>query len=276
MVNAPPREKEPKVVQGYFFCAVGGLFAVVCARRLISRKPLLVLSDSGFEMPASNIGPVAWVDVEHVKVMRINHVPYLTLGVRNAHALLSRQSPVQKLNTGFNRMFFGLLDVGVPLTGLDRSGAEVLDFVDRQIGPRLSRDHVFDLIRLVTQLAKRPDARALKSLRAIFDPAAPELWDEAERILLYIAPTDVVVERHEAAVDMAKSPPEAVADVSLRVTGRMADAQPPETVVMQAKVLLRKVGDGWLIRAIQGGRIRSLSTVERTGQKESTLTRPAP
>lgn len=269
MVIAPLDAKKPTDIQGYFCCAVGGIFAVASARRLITRRPLLVLSHSGFEMPASRIGQVAWADIEAARVLSCNGVPFLTLGLRNAHALLSRQSLVQKLLTRANRMFYGHLDVGIPLIGLDRPGTEVLDLFDRQIGPTLNRDYLYDLIRVVTKLARRPDKRALQSLRDIFDPAAHELRDEAERVLLYVNPTELVIERQDVTVDISKTPPEAVVNVSLRVTGRMADAQPPETVVMQAKVLLRKASGDWRIRAIEEGRISPWPSVETSGSARS-------
>lgn len=106
------------------------------------------------------------------------------------------------------------------------------------------REHLLALFPRLAAAAERQDAA---TIMAALDPDLHPLRAEAEKVLAEVRPTAVVLTRLEVAVDRKRSPPEAVADMIVRVTGNVIDKATPGTVLVGVKATLHKKGGRWLV-----------------------------
>ena len=83
----------------------------------------------------------------------------------------------------------------------------------------------------VSRLALAAEKQEMATIMAALDPELRPLRDEAERVLKQVRPTEVVITKCDVVVDPAKKPPEAVANLIVRVTGNVIDKGTPGTVL---------------------------------------------
>jgi hypothetical protein len=109
------------------------------------------------------------------------------------------------------------------------------------------------LLELFPRLARAAEAQDLPTIMAALDPELRSLRDEAGRVLEQVRPKDVVITKMEIRLDSAARPPEAVADLIVRVTGNVIDRGAPGTVAVAATVMLHKKNGVWLIKDAEAG-----------------------
>ncbi len=100
----------------------------------------------------------------------------------------------------------------------------------------------------VSRLALAAEKQEMATIMAALDPELRPLRDEAERVLKQVRPTEVVITKCDVVVDPAKKPPEAVANLIVRVTGNVIDKGTPGTVLAGVKVLLYKKDGQWFVK----------------------------
>ena len=88
----------------------------------------------------------------------------------------------------------------------------------------------------------------MATIMVALDPDLRPLRNEVERALTQVRPTAVVVTRIELTLAPASRPPEAVADLIVRVTGNVIDKDTPGTLLAGVRVLLRKKSGRWLVQ----------------------------
>ena len=71
-----------------------------------------------------------------------------------------------------------------------------------------------------------------------------------------VRPTEVAIASVDVVVLPAKKPPKAVANLIVRVTGKVIDKGAPGTVLSGVKVLLRRKGGVWLVDDVEGEQVR--------------------
>lgn len=103
------------------------------------------------------------------------------------------------------------------------------------------------LLDLFPRLARAAEQRDIGTIVAALDPDLHPLRAEAERALARVRPTAVVVTRQDVTVDRAKNPPEATADLIVRVTGDVMDNGPAGQALAGCRVSLRKRDGRWLV-----------------------------
>ncbi len=91
---------------------------------------------------------------------------------------------------------------------------------------------------------------------AVLDPELRPLREEAERVLKQVKPTEVAITSVDVVVQPVKKPPEAVANLIVRVTGNVIDKGTPGTVLVGVKLLLHKKDGRWLVRDAEGEPVR--------------------
>ncbi|MFM8892055.1 MAG: hypothetical protein ACKOTB_10635 [Planctomycetia bacterium] len=104
------------------------------------------------------------------------------------------------------------------------------------------------LLALFPRLARAAETRDVATLVAAVDPDLRPLRAEAERALAVVAPTAVVITRLDVDVRSEGVPPEAMAHLLVRVTGRVIDPHTPSTTLVALKVSLHKRDGAWLVR----------------------------
>jgi hypothetical protein len=107
------------------------------------------------------------------------------------------------------------------------------------------REH---LRALFPRLARAAEKQDVATIMAALDPDLRPFRDEAAQVLKQVRPTEVVITRNDVTVDPATNPPQAVADMIVRVTGNVIDKGTPSTVLVGMKVLLHKKGGRWLVQ----------------------------
>ena len=112
------------------------------------------------------------------------------------------------------------------------------------------------LLALFPRLARAAEKQDVATIMAALDPDLHPLRDEAERVLKQVRPTEVAITKCDVAVEPAKKPPEAVANLIVRVTGNVIDKGTPGTVLAGVKVLLHKKDGRWLVRDADGEQVR--------------------
>jgi len=112
------------------------------------------------------------------------------------------------------------------------------------------------LLELFPRLARAAERQDVAEIMAALDPELQPLRDEAGRALRQVRPTEVVITKCDVAVDAGRTPPEAVVDLIVRVTGNVIDKGTPGTVLAGVKVVLHKKGDAWLVRDAEAVPIR--------------------
>lgn len=133
----------------------------------------------------------------------------------------------------------GLL-AAAALCGLAGGGAIVADAL-----VETDREH---LRALFPRLAVAAERQQVATIMAALDPDLRPLRNEVERALTQVRPAAVVVTRIEVTLAPESEPPEAVADLIVRVTGNVIDDGTPGTVLAGLRVLLRKKGGRWLVQ----------------------------
>jgi hypothetical protein len=141
----------------------------------------------------------------------------------------------------------GLL-VGAALLGVAGAGAFVADTL-------VVTDREF-LHALFPRLARAAEEQDIATIMAALDPDLRPLREEAEEVLKQVRPTEVVITSEDVVVDPARNPPEAVANLIVRVTGNVIDKSTPGTVLVGVKVLLHKKDGQWLVKDAEGEPVR--------------------
>ena len=112
------------------------------------------------------------------------------------------------------------------------------------------------LLALFSRLARAAEKQEVSTIMAALDPELRPLREEAEKVLKQVKPTEVAIMSVDVAVEPAKKPPEAVADLIMRVTGNVIDKGTPGTVLAGVKVLLHKKNGQWLVKDAEGEPVR--------------------
>lgn len=141
----------------------------------------------------------------------------------------------------------GLL-VGAALLAMLGTGALVADVL-------VETDREY-LLAFFPRLARAAEKQDVATIMAALDPDLRPLREEAERVLKQVRPTEVVITKCEVAVEPAKKPPEAVANLIVRVTGNVIDKGTPGAVLAGVKVLLHKKDGKWLVKDAEGEQVR--------------------
>lgn len=115
------------------------------------------------------------------------------------------------------------------------------------------REH---LLALFPRLARAAEKQDVGTILAALDPDLRPLRAEAEKVLKQIRPTEVVITKCDVAVASEKKPPEAVANLIVRVTGNVIDKGTPGAVLAAVKVLLHKKSGQWLVKDVEREPIR--------------------
>jgi hypothetical protein len=133
----------------------------------------------------------------------------------------------------------GLL-VAATLLALAGTGVFVADLL-----VETDREYLLEMFPHLARAAERQD---ISTIMAALDPDLRPLREEAERVLKQVQPTEVAITSVEVAMEPAKKPPEAVANLIVRVTGNVIDKGTPGTVLAGVKVLLHKKDGKWLVK----------------------------
>jgi hypothetical protein len=112
------------------------------------------------------------------------------------------------------------------------------------------------LLALFPRLARAAEKQDMATIMAALDPDLRPLRDEAERVLKQVRPTEVVITKCDVAVEPAKKPPEAVANLIVRLNGNVIDKRTPGAVLAGVKVLLHKKDGKWLVKDAEGEQVR--------------------
>lgn len=112
------------------------------------------------------------------------------------------------------------------------------------------------LLALFPRLAHAAEKQDTATIMAALDPDLRPLREETEKVLKQVRPTEVVITKCEVVVEPAKKPPEAVANLIVRVTGNVIDKGTPGTVLAGVKVLLHKKDGKWLVKDAEGEQVR--------------------
>jgi hypothetical protein len=112
------------------------------------------------------------------------------------------------------------------------------------------------LLALFPRLARAAEKQDVATIMAALDPDLRPLREEAEKVLKQVRPTEVLITKCDVAVEPAKKPPEAVANLIVRVTGNVIDKGTPGTVLVGVKVLLHKKNGQWLVKDAEGEQVR--------------------
>jgi len=141
----------------------------------------------------------------------------------------------------------GLLAVAV-LLGVAGVGAFLADSL-------VATDREY-LLELFPRLARAAERQDVATIIAALDPDLRPLREEAEKVLKQVKPTEVAITSVDVAVDAAKKPPEAVANLIVRVTGNVIDKGTPGTVLAGVRVLLHEKDGQWLVKDAEGEPVR--------------------
>jgi hypothetical protein len=112
------------------------------------------------------------------------------------------------------------------------------------------------LLALFPRLARAAEKQDLGTIMAALDPDLRPLREEAEKVLKQVRPTEVVITKCDVSVEPATKPPEAIANLIVRVTGNVIDKATPGTVLAGVKVLLHKKDGKWLVVDAEGEQVR--------------------
>jgi hypothetical protein len=141
----------------------------------------------------------------------------------------------------------GLL-VGAVLLALGGVGAFVVDTL-----VETDREH---LLAMFPRLARAAEKQDVATIMAAVDPELRPLRDEVERVLKQVRPTEVSITRIDVDVAAAARPPEAVANLIVRVTGNVIDKGAPGAALAGVKVVLHKRDGQWLVKDAEGEQVK--------------------
>lgn len=137
------------------------------------------------------------------------------------------------------------------LTGQLLSGGTAAFIADRLV--ITDREQLEELF---PRLARAAETQDVPTIIAALDPELRGLEQEATRLMKQVQPTEVTITRLDIAIDAAKAPPQAAADLIVRLTGDLIDKATPGTALVGVKVLLHKKHGRWLIKDAEGTPIR--------------------
>jgi hypothetical protein len=115
------------------------------------------------------------------------------------------------------------------------------------------REYLHDLFLRLAVAAEQQDTA---TILAAIDPDLRPLRHEAEQVLKRVKPTQILLTFLEVTVDTAQIPPQATADVVVRVAGNVIDAGTLGNVLAEFRVLLHKKGGTWLIKHVEADQTR--------------------
>ncbi len=115
------------------------------------------------------------------------------------------------------------------------------------------REYLQDLFPRLAESAEQQDIPAIV---AAVDPELHPLRQEAEQVLKRVKPTRILITHLDVAVESAESPPQATADLVVRVAGNTIEAGTPGDILAEFRVLLHKKDGTWLIRDVEADRAR--------------------
>jgi ABC-type transporter MlaC component len=92
---------------------------------------------------------------------------------------------------------------------------------------------------------------------AAVDPNLHPLRREAEQALKRVKPNRILITFLEITVDVTQSPPQATADVVVRVAGNVIEIGTSAKILAEFSVLLHKKDGTWLIRDVEADRTRT-------------------
>ena len=122
---------------------------------------------------------------------------------------------------------------------------------------RLVVTHREFLEALFPRLAAAAERQDIDTLLAAIDPGVRPVRDEARRVLAQVKPTEVRITRLQVNVDEAKHPPEAVADLIVRVTGNLIEPGGGQASgLVDVRVRLRETNGAWLVYAVEADAAR--------------------
>jgi hypothetical protein len=103
------------------------------------------------------------------------------------------------------------------------------------------------LLELFPRLARAAEQQDLDTIIAALDPELRPLRAAAENVMRRVRPTEVVITKLDVSVEPDKNPPEAIADLIVRVTGDVTERGASGTVLAGVRVSLRKREGRWLV-----------------------------
>lgn len=112
------------------------------------------------------------------------------------------------------------------------------------------------LLELFPRLARAAEKQDTPTILAALDPELHVLQEEAERLMKQVRPSEVAITRLDIGLDVAKNPPQATADLIVRLTGNLFDKAAPGTTLLGVKAVLHKKDGRWLITDAKGGQVR--------------------
>ena len=109
-----------------------GLAAAFLLRRLLVRRPVLVLDAGGLvdRASAAGAGRVPWDQVADVGVQTMGRIRVLSVVLRDPEGWLAAQPPLRRRTMAVNAKLLGT-PVNVPLAAVDVPEAELVAAVDR-------------------------------------------------------------------------------------------------------------------------------------------------
>lgn len=116
------------------------------------------------------------------------------------------------------------------------------------LADRLVVTHREFLEALFPRLAAAAERQEIDTILAAIDPTVRPVRDEARRVLAQVKPTEVRITRLKVDVDGTKQPPEAVADLIVRVTGNLIEPGGGQASgLVEVRVRLREKDGTWLV-----------------------------
>lgn len=112
------------------------------------------------------------------------------------------------------------------------------------------------LLELFPRLARAAEQRDIDTIIAAVDPELHPLRATVQQAMARVRPTAVVITRQEVTVEAGKHPPEATADLIVRVTGDVADNGPSGVALTGVRVSLRKRDGRWLVTDAEARPVR--------------------
>lgn len=105
-----------------------------------------------------------------------------------------------------------------------------------------------NLESLLPRLAAAAEREDVETILAAIDPAAQDVREEVRRVMAQVKPTEVRITRLKVEVDDAKQPPEARANLIVRVTGTLLEPGAGQgSGLAEVHLGLRKVRGTWLV-----------------------------
>lgn len=108
------------------------------------------------------------------------------------------------------------------------------------------------LLAMFPRLANAAERQDVAAIMAALDPDLHSLREEVGRVLKQVRPTEVVITGIDVVVQPTRKPPEAVANLIVRVTGNVIDKSTPSKTLVALRVLLHKKGREWLVQNAEG------------------------